>query len=1315
MSSTLLTPDAKEALRKTIRALRPRLLEQLHEAAKGEYRLDVDIGKAKLPEARHCRRERLEAWLDEQCRGCADKTKKTKTTEPVRQRFLEQAIKEAAHTWVNRLVMLRILEQHELVTPAVLTGGWKSPAYEQEFIHYAGPLATDDTRGYRDLLETVFGELALELPGLYGPVGLVGLFPMPAALLREVVEAINDPALDTAWGDDMTLGWIYQYWNDPEREELDAKITGGGKIEPHEIASKTQMFTERYMVEWLLQNSLGLTWLSICKKNHWAADAEQVLPVLEQRRAEFRAKREQGEVALDALMPIHGPLEDAWKYYVLQPIPDDAVAKAPSSIREVKLLDPACGSGHFLVSAFGLFVAMYAEEAKHRGESWSHTEIAESILANNLHGIDIDPRAIQIAAAALWLKAKLSAPDAKFGRMNLVAPCFRLGALPKEDPAVKKLYSELDALGVPAETTGKLVESLSGVDHLGTLLRVDHAIAALTDDTGAQWGTLFARAAEKKKIQIEAAIVQYLDAHATEADLGLRLEGEQLAAGIRFVRMVKEGTYDVVAGNPPYQGLSKTSQFDYVTKKYPRGKADLYAAFLERGLELAREGGISALLTMRGWMFLGQFKELRENLLAKSDLRSLVDLDSGAFDEVSAAQVVLSVACSVFRRAAPDSGAVALRPTPMDDRASTGMTNRKRAGLLAHVGRYEFDPKGFAVIEGEPIVYWWTKEFLERYASAPKVGEQCPVREGLSTSSNDRFVARPWEIATIRPTLVADQFDARVCLGWVPSVMGAEGRRWFEPLLNVLRWHRNGLEMKVLQVEKYGSVSRRIQSQDKYFVPGVAFAAIGNRFGARLHRYRSIFQQVGSSAFPENTNQLVCLLNRSESEVIVRSLNPTIHFMMRDIERLPVFVDPSSDRIVATIERAFTEHESHREPSVEFRSPGPSPWRYAQDWAQRAVDRAEGEPLPPYEAEYDEPAPEADVSFAIGVALGRFGANNEGILDTAPDTALPAGILFVGPSDTMPDSLLHPACAPIFTAWTRQQNQISAGKKLELRDWLRKDFFAYHKALYENRPIYFPLSSEKRSFVGWVSIHWFKDNTLQTLLADHLNPVQRKLEGEIADLNVARSSSDKKAATQAEKQYGVTKRLLDELVEFIGAVTECAERGAPPTDPKCPKRKANATFRMDLDDGVMINSAALWPLLDAQWKDPKKWWKELCTAEGRKDYDWSHLAARYFPERVDEKCKTDPSLAVAHGCFWKYHPAKAYAWELRLQDEIRPDFLIEEDGASAARKRYLKENAAEAKAALEKEMVRRERKAAKAGAEEGEDGVESDAPDEDSC
>src|SRR5262249_3539547 len=132
---------------------------------------------------------------------------------------------------------------------------------------------------------------------------------------------------------------------------------------------------------------------------------------------------------------------------------------------------------------------------------------------------------------------------------------------------------------------------------------------------------------------------------------------------------------------------------------------------------------------------------------------------------------------------------------------------------------------------------------------------------------------------------------------------------------------------------------------------------------------------------------------------------------------------------------------------------------------------------------------------------------------------------------------------------------------------------------------------------------------------------------------------------------------------------------------------------------------ALWPLLEPQWKDPKKWWNELASAEGNKDHDWSHLAARYFPKRVRNKCHKDPSLAVAHHCFWELHPAKAYAWELRLQDEIRPDFIIDEPGSDAARVAFLKTHKSEAAEIRAAELKRRERKAAKA-----DDETDSDPP-----
>jgi hypothetical protein len=584
-----------------------------------------------------------------------------------------------------------------------------------------------------------------------------------------------------------------------------------------------------------------------------------------------------------------------------------------------------------------------------------------------------------------------------------------------------------------------------------------------------------------------------------------------------------------------------------------------------------------------------------------------------------------------------------------------------------------------------PAVYWWDRSFLARYAATPKLIESAPARSGINTGDNVRFSRFWWEVPRRSVAIIRHGEDRTLARErWVPFVAGAKGRAWLEELRQVVQWEHANLELRVFEGISAGCALRSMNFQ---FCQGVAFAMIGNSFSARAHRYKSVFDSKGASVFPADVATTTCLLNATVARFVLQSLNPSISFQVGDVNRLPTFPVGLADDICSNVDRAFSEHESARESSVEFRRPGSSPWTYALAWAQFAVDRLAEAPLPPYEPAYDPPAPVDFVSFALGVVMGRFGAKGEGILDATPPTALPHGILFLA-SDNDEDSLAHPACAALHAAWAEHGAVVGGGD--DLRTWLRTKLFADHKTRYDNRPIYFPLSSKQKSFVAWVSIHRWQHDTLQVLLADHLRREETRLDGLLADLNRARSEGTKRA--EAERRFRDTQRLRDELADFVALVRAIAEEGPAPTDDRCPKREQGARFAMDLDDGVMVNSAALWPLLDPQWKDPKKWWKELATAEGRKDYDWSHLAARYFPARVEKKCHDDPSLAVAHRCFWRLHPAKAYAWELRLQDEIRRDFTIDEPGSNEARAAFLKSKPQQAAALLETEQRRRKKK-----------------------
>ena len=352
--------------------------------------------------------------------------------------------------------------------------------------------------------------------------------------------------------------------------------------------------------------------------------------------------------------------------------------------------------------------------------------------------------------------------------------------------------------GIPAHLTQRLLDALVGADYWGSLLKIDAAVDTVIQEMVEPFGSAapvqgdlmggfpaeqqrLTMSADAAKAALTARLERFLHAHSHGDDLGLKLKGEQLAAGVRFVRLAQEGAYDLVVANPPYQATSKMSDSKYIEKHYPLGKSDLYAAFLLRGLQLVCAGGVSAMLTMRNWMFLTQYKDMRSWLLESADLRALGDLSSGAFQEISAAQVVVSVSMAAFWNHRPHgNNSVALRAFDDESRTQMGETERKRAAVLCHKGRYEFDPAELKVVPEWPLVYWWDVEFLARYAEAPKLGDRYQSRKGTWTSDNARFLRYPHEV-------VSADFHERA-LGpddiwrgkWLSYVGGAKGEKWLD-------------------------------------------------------------------------------------------------------------------------------------------------------------------------------------------------------------------------------------------------------------------------------------------------------------------------------------------------------------------------------------------------------------------------------------------------------------------------------------------------------------------------------------------------------
>ncbi|MEI8093416.1 MAG: N-6 DNA methylase [Spirochaetales bacterium] len=1273
-----LTDATKSAFRKLVTDLRTQLLADLGQALDQHYSLSAkDRSKVRLGPTDRANFALLETW------------QQTHT--------LQDLVKERAYTLLNRLVILMQLEARGLRAVKLISPGLDNSAFKDVREFFAALTQTDD-RGFGYLLQQVWDELALELPALFAYSEVQEAVPIPGPTLIAVVTALADPELAPAWLDDTTLGWLYQYWNDPDRKAVDEKLnTTTGKVEAHELSDKTQLFTERYMVEWLVQNSLGAQWLALCAKNGWTTQTRDNT--------------------------------DFWKFYVDQPLSPETVAASPTRLEDVKILDPAMGSGHFLVCVFDFLWPLYLEQAQFTGQPLTNEQILDRILAFNLHGIDIDNRAVQIAAASLYLKTQQHHRGYRIRALNLVATDLGLGKVKKDDPALRTFVATLQTeVGLPQADSLKLIDSLRNADFMGSLLTLDRDIARITGDNA-----LFGKkgnAADAQSVVL-AALRRFIHDHDGGEDLGVRSLAEQLGKGLRLIEMLGR-KYDLIVANPPYLGLAKADEglAELLQANFVEGKTDMFSVFMVRSLVLLRPHGRTAMITPRGWMFLSSFEELRLKLLSDTSLVAFGDLDQGAFSDMKDVSVTMFI---VENAKAKVQSVQFRRPVKKQEiRRDQYQIGRNIEGLQDTSRTYSFPQERFAEIPGSPMIYWWPEEFRSAYLKAKKLGEVGEVRQGMASSINSRFLRLPFEVSRPKIEINGDFLKTQPQEDpiWQPYLKGAAGGRWFDGLSDVIRWKSRGKEVRVYAGFLYGSETRSIKSQDRYFGQGVAYSDIlTDGYLCRLRKYRSVFDVTASTIFGGDPAKLQVILSSNLTGFVAQALNPTIHNQVGDTVRLPVLDllqdhRPYLARAEALYEQLFASTESNLEYRYEHLSPetfeveearirheidteifahfspatvaaiyeeiGPSPY---------LLPAWDGVAIPPNFAEAYQASdsilalaqqfglhpdgvlaikdklklvhPERrreeafkHLSWALGVLLGRF--------DAGPDSPpQPHGFVYLSTLDDL-DGVDRPAGTNLGpsalgslqsilrTKWGEPQAGdllreidaalVTADKKRTLNEWLRQEAFDRHKKLYENRPIYFPLVSAKKNFWVYASIHRWTDGTLNAILANALRPDLQTLVARLARLREeAQRETNKARRNDLENEVDKLDKLREELAAFTALVTRLAEKGPDPA-----KQEVEAPYAMDLDDGVMVSSAALWELVAPLWKEPKKWWDILSAPAGKKDYDWSHLAMRYWPSRVWEKLKKDPSLAVAHSdygahkgrdLFEELHPAAAKKWK----------------------------------------------------------------------
>ncbi|MCP4549291.1 MAG: SAM-dependent methyltransferase [bacterium] len=556
-----------------------------------------------------------------------------------RQAAVERYVRESAFTFLNRLAALKLIEHpsRALIRPSVGSGD-QSKGFQEFGLLSPEAMRGQSDGGYRLYLELLFDDLGQTLGVLFDrtlPTSI--LFPTQPCL-REALNLLNDPALETIWGEDETIGWIYQFFTPTELREQARKASGAPRSS-YELAFRNQFYTPRYVVNFLVDNTLGRLW--------W----------------EMR----EGETRLAELCGYLVRREDVKR---------EGVKREKRDPRELRVLDPAGGSGHFLLYCFDLLLVIYDEayddaelgpvlQRDFPDRDEFRRAVPGLILEHNLHGIDIDLRAVQIAGFALWLRAQRAYAE--------------MGLKVRERPRIDHVHivcaepmpGEYNLLGeftrdLKPAVLGNLVrevwEKMKLAGEAGSLLKIEQEIGesvrkareTLARQPAGIQLTLFGPEQPQQMqrqlperldprdlhdevfwAEAEARVVEALRTYARRARQGQhvsrRLFAEDALQGIAFVDLLQR-PFDVVLMNPPFGAASLGSKA-YITRAYPRTKNDLYAAFVERGLELLRGGGYLGAITSRTGFFLTSFRKWREEiLLQEAQLIALADLGYGVLD-----------------------------------------------------------------------------------------------------------------------------------------------------------------------------------------------------------------------------------------------------------------------------------------------------------------------------------------------------------------------------------------------------------------------------------------------------------------------------------------------------------------------------------------------------------------------------------------------------------------------------------------------------------------------------------------------------------
>lgn len=757
----------------------------------------------------------------------------------------ENLVDQAAYTWFNRLIAIRFMELNDRLPSHVRMLSAADGAFRPQVLREALDVpiegldaaqvsellrASDDEALFRCLFLAQCRELAACLPDVFEPVGAAMELLLPEGLLRQgsVVQRLVDDVPEEDWREGVEIvGWMYQYYVSERKDEVFASFKKGKKADAGAIAPATQLFTPDWIVRYLTENSLGRLWLQSHSESHLADQMPYYIP--DNLGAED-ADADSGT------RPVGGDLGR----------PSEP-AISPESLR---VIDPACGSGHILVYAFRLLAAMY-EEAGH-----IRRDIPRLILQNNLTGCEIDPRAAQMASFALAMTA--CEWDSRFLRRadkvsaNIV--CLRPAEIDAEE------LEEMPYLAERAELLGAMA-------HMG------------------ECGSLFAP--EPEDIAALERADDELDAREAGRDLLAHRPHAAVAQMLANCKPLIE-TYDAVIANPPYMGSSNMDKWlaNWAKKHYPDSKRDLCTCFIERGFTLAKPCGYSAMVTMQSWMFLGSFEALREKTLKERFIASMAHLGTRAFDAIGGE--VVATTATVFGGSPADAPASYLRLVDFDGEAAKEEAIREAIANPTCGWFYRRSTGAFKSIPGTPIAYWASEKQRAAFESLSALSTYAYGCNGMTTGENAKFL-RIWHEVSISRIGFETQ-DVSETRGkafrWFPYNKGGEFRKWYGNRDYVINWEDNGRDIR-----DNGHLVPR--SMNYMFRRGVSWSKISSgKIAFRVEDPGRMFDVAGLCLFPLkeeiNLAALAAFGNATVASSFLEFLSPTLNFEVGDVSSIPI-------------------------------------------------------------------------------------------------------------------------------------------------------------------------------------------------------------------------------------------------------------------------------------------------------------------------------------------------------------------------------------------------------------------------------------------